>query len=166
MGKIADRVAEAWALAGGVLLLGIMAVTSVNAGAFALDRVARLAGASVAGLPGYEDFVRLAIASAACMFLPLCQRRRGHVAVDLFADLLSPGLQRALDRAWLVATALLALFLCYWMVLGMLETRADNGLSRILGWQEWPFYLPGVLSLLLWAVIAALQAREAAPPDV
>jgi hypothetical protein len=43
------------------------------------------------------------------------------------------------------------------MVLGLLETRADGALSRVLGWPEWPFYLPGIASLLLWAAIAAQQ---------
>ena len=42
----------------------------------------------------------------------------------------------------------------------MLETRADGALSRVLGWPEWPFYLPGIVSLLLWAAVAAVQIFE------
>ena len=59
--------------------------------------------------------------------------------------------------------AVMALFLAYWMVLGLLETRADGALSRVLGWPEWPFYLPGIASLLLWAAIAAYQVFAGEP---
>ena len=68
-----------------------------------------------------------------------------------------------LDRMSLAAMAAAALFLAYWMVYGMIETRADHALSRVLGWAEWPFYLPGIVSLLLWAAIAAVQAVERDP---
>ena len=40
------------------------------------------------------------------------------------------------------------------------KISADGALSRVLGWPEWPFYLPGIASLLLWASVAALQAFE------
>ena len=137
-----------------------MLVTSMNAAGFSLDRIARLYGKSVSGLPGYEDYVTLAISAAALMFLPYCQAKRGHVTVDLFAQLLPIKVRRFLDRMWLIIMALLACFLTYWMVLGMFETRNDNVLSPVLGWQVWPFYLPGIISLILWAAIAVLQAFE------
>ena len=66
-------------------------------------------------------------------------------------------------RAWiapLLAMAALALFLAYWMVHGMIETRSDGALSRVLGWTEWPFYIPGIVSLVLWATVAASQLLE------
>lgn len=163
--RLVGQLAAIWALIGGAILIAIMLVTSVNIGAFSLDRIARLAGMNVAGLPGYEDFVRLAIAGAACMFLPLCQYRRGHVTVDLFTKMLSDRSKRALDQVWLCGTVVLALFLAYWMTIGMTETRQDNALSQVLGWQEWPFFLPGIVSLLLWAIVAALQIFETAAPD-
>ncbi len=151
-----------WAMAGGVLLLLMVLVTVANVGAFALDRLARLWGASVPALPGYEDFVRLAISCAALMFLPYCQLKRGHVAVDLFVTRMPSVVRRILDATALMLLCALSLFLAYWMTLGMIETRGDGAVSRVLGWAEWPFYLPGIVSLLLWAAISALQvARHA-----
>jgi len=158
--RLTARLAAGFALAGGILIIAIMLVTSVNVGAFALDRIARLFGTHVGALPGYEDFVRLTISSAALMFLPYCQFRRGHVAVDLFASKLPSSFRRNLDRLWLAAIAMLALFLAYWMIVGLIETRADHALSPVLSWQEWPFYLPGVFSLLLWAAVAGQQVFE------
>lgn len=151
------RAAALWALAGGVLLLAIVGVTTANIALFSAHRIAEIWGGSVTGLPGYEDFVRLAISCTALMCLPFCQHRRGHVAVDLLAGRLGRA-GPMLVRLWDALTALLAVFLAIWMVRGMAETRSDGVLSPILGWPEWPFYLPGVASLLLWAAVAGSQA--------
>jgi TRAP-type C4-dicarboxylate transport system permease small subunit len=159
MPRLVERAAALWALAGGAALLAIVAVTLVNAAGFAADRL----GARVGGLPGYEDAVRLVISGAALSFFPWCQARRGHVRVDLFAERLPGAARRGLDRVWLALTAALALLLAGTMALGAVETREDGALSRILGWPVWPFYLPGVVSLLLWALVAACQIR--APLD-
>ena len=163
MRSLIAKAAAGWALLGGALLLAIALVTTANAGAFALDRLAGLFGADVSGLPGYEDFVRLVVSAAVLMLFPYCQLRRGHIVVDLIARWLSPRLRRALDLAALALIALLALFLAYWMAIGLAETRADGALSRVLGWPEWPFYLPGLASLLLWALVALSQLAEGEP---
>ncbi len=160
MANLLEKLAAWWAVLGGVVLLAIAAVTVTNVGAFGLDKIARLFGATVSGLPGYEDFVRLAISGAALMLFPYCQFKRGHVAVDLFVNMTPRAVRRVLDAVSLIAMAALAAFLAYWMVLGLLETRADGALSRVLGWPEWPFYLPGIASLVLWAAIAAHQVFE------
>ena len=61
------------------------------------------------------------------------------------------------DHAWLALTASVALLLAYWMVLGMLEARGDAAVTSVLGWKVWPFYLPGIAAMGLWALIAASQ---------
>ena len=161
--RLTNRLAELWALLGGALVFSIMIATTINVAGFGLDRAARTFGWSVPGLPGYEDFVTLAIASAALMFLPYCQVRRGHVKVDVFTNLLPASAPQLLDRLWLFATAALAGFLAYWMLVGLLETRADNVLSPVLGWTVWPFYVPGIVSLILWGTVAAAQSFESEP---
>lgn len=158
MTKLIDQAVTAWALAGGLLLIAITAVTSLNVGALILNRVALLFGESVSGLPGYEDFVRLTISCAALMFFPYCQMQRGHVVVSLFVSGLPVSVRRNLTRFWLALTAIAALFLAGWMTVGMAETRADQAMSSILGWTLWPFYLPGIVSLALWALVAARQS--------
>jgi TRAP-type C4-dicarboxylate transport system permease small subunit len=75
-------------------------------------------------------------------------------------DYLPPALRRALERAWLVLTICLALFLAGWMLTGMLQAREDALVTGVLGWPDWPFYLPGMASLVLWAVVAATQLRD------
>jgi TRAP-type C4-dicarboxylate transport system permease small subunit len=157
---VLERVVLWWALAGGVGLLLIVAATAFNVGAFAADRLVRPFGGEVAAFPGYEDFVRLVISASALMLFPYCQWRRGHVAVDLLVDRMPRSVQRVLDAIGLIGMAALALFLLYWMSIGMIETRDDHAISRVLGWPEWPFYLPGLVSLALWALVAATETWQ------
>lgn len=160
MPRALERIVAGWALLGGAAILAVTAVTTLNVGAFVADRVAGAWGADVAGLPGYEDFVRLAVSGAALMFFPWCQARRGHVAVDLFVSALPAAMRRALDRLWLALLVAAAGFLAWFMGMGLLEARDDGVTSSILGWSEWPFYAPGIVSLVLWAAVAAAQIGE------
>ncbi len=106
--------------------------------------------------------MRLAISGAALMFFPYAQACRGHVAVDIFVSWMPAAVRLALDRLWLLATIVIALFLAWWMWFGMLRARADALVTGVLGWPDWPFYLPGIASLLLWAAVAAVQLSEPA----
>lgn len=153
-----QRVATYWALLGGLLVIAIVLVTTVNVSAFILDSLLKPFGIFVPALPGYEDFVRLAISVAALSFFPYCQMKRGHVAVELFVQSFPRLLRDGLDRLWLFLTSGLAVFLAYWMWVGMLETRDDKNVTSILGWLEWPWYFPGVVSMALWALISLSQA--------
>lgn len=157
-----SSIAAWWAVAGGALLLAITLVTSLNVSAFLLDTLVRSFGVSVQGVLGYEDMVRLMISCAGLMFFPYCQLKRGHVAVDLFVAGLPRRVRVGLERLWLALTALIAVFLGYWMAIGLVETRADHTSTPILGWPEWPFYIPGLISLALWALIAAGQCAASA----
>lgn len=170
MSRRLEQLAGLWAGLGGGLLLLIAGVTAVNVGAFGLDRLARLVGHDIGGLVGYEDFVALAVGAAVPMFLPYCQCRRGHLTVDLLADQLAhwgaAGLagwfRRWSDRLAAVLVAGAALFLAWWMVQGMIESRGDGAESRVLGWPVWPFFVPGIVSLGLWALVALVQLFEPA----
>lgn len=153
-----ERIASWWALAGGVGLLAVTALTTANAGAFLADRVAGLWGTSVGAIPGYEDAVSLVLSSAVLMLFPHAQARRGHVAVDFVVRAMPRAMARALERIGLAAMAAAMVFLAGWMAIGLVETRADNALSPILGWPLWPFYGPGVVSLLMAGAVAAVQA--------
>lgn len=147
-----------WALLACLLLMAIVLVTTTNIAAFSLDRIARNWGGSVSGLPGYEDFVSLTISGVALMFFPYCQLRKGHVAVLLFTSVLPLRARLFLDALWLVLIGVVAVFLAVYMIMGMREVMTDGNLSGVLGWPEWPFYIPGILSLFLWSAISVSQA--------
>lgn len=152
-----DRMADSFAMLGGIVLAIVVLITTTNAFGFIADRIAGVFGKDVPGLSGYEDVVRLAISAAALLFFPFCQLNRGHVAVDLFVRGCRYPVRRALDRLWLALICGTAWFLAYWMVFGLLEKRSDNALAGVISWVEWPFYIPGILSLILWGCVALSQ---------
>jgi TRAP-type C4-dicarboxylate transport system permease small subunit len=155
-GDVLARIVAGWAVAGGLVLLAIVLVTGVNVGLYAIDAVAP---GRVTVLSGYEELVKLLISAAALMMLPYCQLRNGHVAVDLFTERLPPRAVRVIELVNLVLMAAIVLFLAGWMSIGMLETRADGRVSPVLNWAEWPYYLPGIVSLLLWALVSLALFR-------
>lgn len=157
MNSLLQRVVTLWALLGGVLAIVIVLVTAVNVGAFTLDSIVKPFGFYIPALPGYEDFVRLAISVAALSFFPYTQMKRGHVAVDLFVQAFPQWLRNFLDHLWPAFTVVVAAALAYYMWYGMLETRNDNSMTAVLGWQEWPWYFPGVISMVLWSLVALSQ---------
>lgn len=160
------KLADYFALAGGLIIMLIVFVTTTNVAAFTLNRIASLFGSQVHGLSGYEDFVRLAMSAAALMFFPLAQAKHGHVAVDIFMNHAPAWLQRFTSMCWSVLVVIMAAFLMYWMIIGMFEKKADHVVVGVLNWVEWPFYIPGILSLLLWALVALVQLFEPAPVEV
>ncbi|MEQ8285563.1 TRAP transporter small permease subunit [Thalassospira sp.] len=160
MKNVLNKAASWFAVVGGLLALMIAVVTMVNVTAFGLDKLARLFGENVPAIIGYEDFVSMIISSAALMFFPYCQAKHGHVAVDVFIKMFPTWFARSVDVISGILMTALALFLGYMMVHGLIEVRSDNTLSAILGWQIWPFYLPGIASMFLWAAIAGTQIFE------
>ncbi|WP_298611188.1 TRAP transporter small permease [uncultured Thiothrix sp.] len=159
------RLADYFALGGGLIIMTIVFVTTANVSAFTLNRIASLFGGQVAGLSGYEDFVRLAMSAAALMFFPLAQVKHGHVAVDIFMNKAPAWLQRITEKCWSVLVLIMTLFLMGWMVVGMFEKQADHVVVGVLNWVEWPFYIPGILSLMLWAAIAFMQIFDEVPVE-
>ena len=152
-----ERLAAAFAIAGGTILLAIAAVTGLNVLLYLADA---LAPGRLGIVKGYEDLVRLWVSAAVPLLFPWCELRRGHVAVDLLAERLPERIRRVLDRTAVALSFALALFLGFWMVQGLLETRADGRIAGVLGWPEWPFYLPGLAALALWAAVAGARLLQ------
>ncbi len=146
-----------WLYVAGIMIIAIVLMTVLNITAFGLDKIARLFDYDVGGLPGYEDLVRLLISCISLMLFPWAQLERGHVSIEFFTDNLSTYTLIVLDRIWLSVTLILVIFLAITMCLGMMESYGDNQLSRILGWTQWPFYIPGIISLILWGVVLFYQ---------
>lgn len=157
--------ARALAAYGGLVLLLITAITMLNVAGFGLDALARPLGLSVPGLAGYEEVVALLVGGAALSFLPWCQMRRGHVAVDLFTRRLPGRVIGGIDRAAYAITAAVALFLGVEMAAGLAVARADGIVTGVRDWVAWPFQVPGVAALLTWSACAVLMAVNPAAAD-
>lgn len=149
-----------WALMGGLCILLIALLMLLNSAATGVDMVARSWGLRIHGIYGLEEVVRLFVSVAALSFFPLCHLRGGHVAVDVLMNTLPQGLQRANALSVQILAMAAALFLAWWTAAGALEVWRDKTVSGILAWPQWPFYLPGVVSMLLWAAVAGLRAGD------
>ena len=106
-----EQAVQLWATGGGLMLLSIVIVTSINVGGFALSRFGIVFGDGSSGLPGYEDYVALTIGVAALSFFPYCQLHNGHVVVELFTSNAPEVISRVLDRMWNAVVVVTALFL-------------------------------------------------------
>lgn len=146
-----------WVYLSGILVTIVVLTTVINIGAFGLDKVARIFDSNVSALSGYEDLVRLLTSCIALMFFPWAQAKRGHVSVDFFADKFPLRWQYILDILWLSCTLLLVVFLAILMYYGLIESFEDGAVSTTLGWVEWPFYIPGIISLFLWTLVLMFQ---------
>lgn len=144
-----------WAMMGGICLVIIIALTGWNVAALTLNMALRDFGIGVRGLYGYEDLVRLLASIAALSFFPICQLRGGHVAVGVLVDSAPRPVQRANRIISYLLTLAIALFLTWWTVKGALEVRRDGLTTGVIEWPQWPFYLAGAVSMVLWALVSA-----------
>ena len=157
MKKIISDMCLYWVYLAGIAVLLIVMMTVINIAAFSLDKLARLFDTNVYGLSGYEDVIRLLISCIILMFFPWAQLQKGHVSIEFFTNLLSTHALAIIDKIWLSVTLIVVIFLVVLMYFGLLESYHDGALSRILGIIEWPFYIPGIISLLLWIVVIIYQ---------
>ncbi|MGE3870150.1 MAG: TRAP transporter small permease [Pseudorhodoplanes sp.] len=140
------RLSRAIAVAGGIVLVLISALVTVNA-------VLRWLFASA--VPGDIELVQLGTALAVFAFLPLCQSHRGNIMVDTFTTWLPRPAQRFLDALWDLAYALIAAVIAWRLGVGAYDTIRSNTVSMVLG-------LPTGWAIAACAAMAALLALVAA----
>ena len=99
MGRVLRATARWVAYAGGILLCALALVTVASIGG------RWLSGLGLGPITGDYEIVAHGVALAVFAFLPWCQLERGHVSVDVLADLLPPRAKAALG---LLADALAA----------------------------------------------------------
>lgn len=146
--NLARRVIEYWALAGGVVLLGVALMTTWSA-----------ASGWVFGkpLPGDFELTEVCVAIAVFAFLPYCQLTDANVTADIFTARAGPRTVAALG----VLAALIALgfgLLLTWRTYaGLLDYRKYVEITAILNIPIWWAYVPALVSLVL-LVLACLIA--------
>jgi TRAP-type C4-dicarboxylate transport system permease small subunit len=84
MGRIFDTVSQGFALAGGMILLAMAAITAASVVGRALT------GIGLSPVTGDFELVQLGCGIAVFWFLPLCQIRRANVTVDIVSERMGP----------------------------------------------------------------------------
>src|SRR4051812_35171369 len=114
LGLWLERICTAVAMLGGVVLVGIVAVSSASVIGRSLPPVFAALGLAspVHGIPGDIEIVQLGCAISVFFYLPLCQLKRANVLVGVFTKGLRPRYRAMFDVAanllFLVLTAPLA----------------------------------------------------------
>lgn len=151
--RLVERAATAWALAGGVLLLAVVAVNTWSVFSRALG-----------GRPfaGAFELTEVGVAVAVFAFLPYCQLVGANVTADIF----TAGASRRTLAAFALLASLVALgfavLLAQRMYLGLLDQRAFGYATTILQVRIWWAFVPIVGSLVLLALAAAVTLAESA----
>jgi TRAP-type C4-dicarboxylate transport system permease small subunit len=148
-----DRALRALALAGGVVLLGLMAL-------IAFDVVMRY----VLRLPflGAYEMTELAMALIVFLGLPYCAATGGHVAVDVLAPILERPALRWLNVALSLAGAALTAVMAWEAVRYALASMRRGEATNMLKIDLFPFQLLAATSLALFCAVLLHQAWRAA----
>lgn len=142
-----------WAVLGGFVLIGVVAVNLVT-----------ILGSMGIGAPFPGDFelTEIGVAVAAFAFLPYCQIAGKNVTADIFTARAS--------QFWLAGFSLLASIVAFafasillWrMYAGMLDQREYDYTSAILQIPIWTAFVPCLISLALLAFAALVTLLDAA----
>lgn len=145
-----ERAIDAWALMGGLVLVGLVVVNVWSV----------VGGALGAPFAGDVELTEMGVAAAAFAFLPYCQLHRQNVRADLFTEGAGPGVRRALDSAASAIALGFAALLLWRMSDGLADQRAFGYSSTILQVPIWWVYVPILISLALLLAAAAMTLLD------
>jgi TRAP-type C4-dicarboxylate transport system permease small subunit len=146
------RAVELWALAGGIVLLGVALMTSWSAASgWVFSRP----------LPGDVELTEMLVAVAAFAFLPYCQLTRANVSADIFTARAGPRTVALLALLSALIALGFSLLLTWRMYEGLLDYRKYVETTTILRIPIWYAYLPALASLVLLALACLASVREA-----
>lgn len=147
LGRAIVAIVRAWALLGGILTLGLAAMTAASA-------VSNLA----TGRPFAADYelVKHVIAVAIFMFLPYCQITGANVTVDIFTEGMSARRKQAMAAfSSLFAVAFAALMLVQ-MTRGLQSYLRFQEVTPVLRLPLWTAFPPILVSLALLLAAACV----------
>lgn len=149
---LAGRAIEWWAIAGGIVLLGVALMTSWSAlSSLVFGRP----------LPGDFELTEIFVAVAVFAFLPYCQLTGANVTADLFTARAGP---RAV-ATFTLFSALLALaigaLLAWRTWAGLLDYQKYVETTAILKIPIWTAYVPALASLALLVLACLISLRDA-----
>jgi len=148
--RLAGGLITLWALAGGLLLLAVVAMN-----------VASVLGAAFgAPFPGDFEMTQVGVAVAAFAFLPWCQMTRANVSADIFTMRAGPHWIARFRLAGSLAALVFAALLFWRMGAGMADQREYGYTTAILGFPVWLAFVPILVSLALLALAAAMTLVE------
>jgi len=146
-----------WAAAGGLLFVGLVAMSIVS-----------IVGRKLfsAPVPGDVEVLQMVAASAGASFFAYCHMNQGDVKVDFFTAKAGERTVHRLDAAGSLLFALVGALLTWRTGAGALATMNDGETSAILGWSvglaQWAMVPGFVLMTLAGLAMTDWHWRQAA----
>lgn len=152
-----EKIIELWALAGGILLCGIVLLTAYS---LFMDITFN------APFAGDFEIVEMGVAVAVFTFLPYCQLTDANVSADIFTS--NASRRTIAFLMFLAATIALgfSLLLIWRMYYGMVDSRDYNEVTTVNGIPVWIAYVPILVSLALLAVASCITMIRSAKGDI
>lgn len=146
------KIVELWALAGGLLLLGIVLVNTVSlAGNIFLRQP----------VPGDFELVEMGIAVAVFAFLPYCQITGANVSADIFTAWAGPRMVSVLSFVASLIALGFAVLLLWRMWAGLLDYREYREVTTIFQIPIWFALVPIIMSLFLLTLACLVTLFDA-----
>ena len=146
----AQAAIDGWALAGGILLLAVVAVNIFSV----------VGGIIWKPFPGDFELTEMGVAVAAFSFLPFCQLHGANVTADIFTARASARWISIFQTFAASAAIIFAALLLWRMYAGMLSQREYGYTTAILQIPVWGAYVPALVSLALLLVAATISFLE------
>ena len=146
-----ERLARAFALAGGMLLVAVVAMT-----------VGSVFGRYLFGVPvpGDYELTELACGIAVFAFFPHCHVTRGNVVVDFFTSRLRPRYRTALDGLHAIAFTAVAGLVTWRLFVGGMRKLEDGETTLFLEVPIHSAYFAALVSAGLLTAVCVLVVRR------
>ena len=136
------------AIAGGLLLIGIVAMTGISVlGRYLFN----------APIPGDYEITELACGVAIFAFFPYCHMKNANIVVEFFTGRLRPRCRAALDATHNLAFAVVAALISWRLFVGGMKKFEDGETTHFLDipiWLGYFFALPGAVLLTAVCILA------------
>lgn len=142
LGRILFALAAAWAVAGGLALIGLGVLTTAN-----------VVMKDLFGRPirGEFEIVDLGVVMVVFTFMPVTQLLRGNVIVDLFTQSAPARVRAGLDALAGLVFALCIVLVAWRMIVGGMELAGTGEQTTVLHLKYWWAFVVAVPSLALLA---------------
>lgn len=149
--RLAHAIATALAVAGGAVLLVLIALTCVSI----VGRALAPLDIGIGSIRGIYDLTEIGMAAAIFAFLPWTQLNDAHARVDLLQPVIPGPINRLLDLVFNVAMFLAAVFGTWRLYLGMLDKRSFGETTLIAQIPLWQGYAAALVGAAGFVIIAA-----------
>ncbi|UOA28504.1 TRAP transporter small permease [Pseudosulfitobacter sp. DSM 107133] len=148
--RSAETLARWMALLGGLALLVVVVLTCVSIA----GRVLLPLDIGVGPIKGIYDMTEIGVGAAIFAFLPWCQLKRSHAAVDLFKPVFGAALNRLLDVVVDLGMFVAAMLIAWRLYLGMLDKLRYGETTFIMQLPVWWGYAASLVGAVAFALVA------------